>query len=96
MGGLEAGQVRTEEHEYEPWERRVDALVRLLSHQDRRLLRVDELRRNIEGLGSEAYDRMSYYERWMYAITENLIQRGVIQIDELGRALAAQEDDGHA
>ena len=59
----------------------------LLSHKDRRLITVDELRRNIESLGAEAYDSMTYYERWIYAITQTLIQRGVITVDELGRKI---------
>jgi hypothetical protein len=91
MGGLPAGRVERDEHDYAAWEQRVDALMMLLSHRDRQLLRVDELRRNIEGLGADAYDRMGYYERWMHAIVQTLIQRGVITIDELGRKLAEQE-----
>jgi len=61
----------------------------LLSRKDRQLLTVDELRRNIEGLGPEAYDDMTYYERWIYAITLTLIQRGLITVDELGRKIEA-------
>jgi hypothetical protein len=88
MGGLPAGPVERTEHDYAFWEKRVDALMVLLSHKDRRLLTVDELRRNIEGLGAQAYDNMTYYERWMYSIAQTLIQRGVISIDELGRKMA--------
>jgi hypothetical protein len=91
MGGLEAGRCERDEHEYERWEKRVDALMMLLSGRDRDLMKVDELRRNIESLGAEAYERMGYYERWMHAIAQTLIQRGVITIDELGRKLAEQE-----
>jgi len=95
MGGLPAGPVERDEHAYDEWEQRVDALMMLLSDQERRLLRVDELRRNIESLGAEAYDRMGYYERWMHAIAQTLIQRGVISIDELGRTMAGEGgDDG--
>ena len=89
MGGLAAGAVEPAEHDYALWEKRVDALMMLLSHKDRRLLSVDELRRNIESLGAEAYDSMTYYERWIYAITQTLIQRGVITVDELGRKIEA-------
>jgi predicted transcriptional regulator len=96
MGGLPAGPVERDEHAYEAWEQRVDALMMLLSDQDRRLLRVDELRRNIESLGAEAYDRMGYYERWMHAIVQTLIQRGVITIDELGRTMARGSGDDAA
>ena len=89
MGGLPAGAVEATEHDYALWEKRVDALMVLLSHKDRRLLTVDELRRNIESLGPEAYDKMTYYERWIYAITQTLLQRGVITVDELGRKIEA-------
>jgi hypothetical protein len=89
MGGLPAGTVEPAEHDYALWEKRVDALMVLLSHKDRRLITVDELRRNIESLGPEAYDKMSYYERWIYAITQALLQRGVITVDELGRKIEA-------
>ncbi|HEV2677983.1 MAG TPA: hypothetical protein VGV37_25855 [Aliidongia sp.] len=85
MGGLEAGPVEATEHDYAPWEKRVDALMMLLSA--RGLLKVDELRRNVEALGAEAYDTMSYYERWISSITATLIQRGVINSDELGRRM---------
>jgi len=87
MGGLPADMVKPDEHDYAPWEKRVDALMMLLSHKERRLLTVDELRRNIESLGAQAYERMTYYERWMHAVTQTLIQRGVISIDELGRRM---------
>jgi len=89
MGGLPAGPVERTEHDYALWEKRVDALMVLLSRRERPLLTVDELRRNIESLGPEAYDKMSYYERWIHAITQTLLQRGVISVDELGRRIEA-------
>ena len=85
MGGLPAGPVEQTEHDYALWEKRVDALLVLLTRKG--LMTVDELRRNIESLGAEAYDTMSYYERWVYSISQTLIQRGVITIDELGRGM---------
>ena len=92
MGGLPAGAIDRTEHDYALWEKRVDALMMLLSSKDRRLLSVDELRRNIESLGADAYDKMTYYERWIYAITQTLIQRGVITVDELGRKIKVVQD----
>jgi len=86
MGGLPAGTVQPGEHDYALWEKRVDALLVLLTKKG--LMTVDELRRNIEGLGLDAYDKMSYYERWIYSITQTLIQRGIISIDELGRKMS--------
>ena len=87
MGGEPGGRVDRTEHEHASWEKRVDALMMLLSAPQRQLLKVDELRRNIEALGPQAYDAMGYYERWMHAICQTLIQRGVITIDELGRKM---------
>ena len=91
MGGQPAGPVAQTEHDYALWEKRVDALLVLLSRKDRRLITVDELRRNIESLGADAYDAMTYYERWIHSISQTLIQRGVINIDELGRRMAEVE-----
>jgi hypothetical protein len=89
MGGLPAGKVEATEHAYEEWERRVDALMILLSgvKGGRKLMTVDELRKNIEALPPDAYDRMSYYERWVTSITQTMIQRGVITTEELGRKM---------
>jgi len=91
MGGSPAGAVEATEHDYAIWEKRVDALMVLLSRKDCQHMTVDELRRNIESLGAEAYDKLTYYERWMHAISQTLIQRGVIGIDELGRKIADVE-----
>jgi hypothetical protein len=91
MGGQPAGPLERTEHDYALWEKRVDALLVLLAGKDSRRMTVDELRRNIEGLGPEAYEKLSYYERWMHSITQTLIQRGVISVDELGRKMAEVE-----
>ena len=89
MGGLPAGKVNKTGHDYAEWERRVDALMVLLSgvKGGRKLMTVDELRRNIEAIGPEAYDRMGYYERWVTSITQTMLQRGVITTDELARKM---------
>jgi len=89
LGGLPAGPVNRAEHDYAPWEKRVDALLVLLAGKD--LVRVDELRRGIESLGADAYDRLGYYERWIASIADNLIRKGVISVDELGRKMAEIE-----
>lgn len=46
MGGLDAGPVERAEHDYAPWEKRVDAILRLLSDGKRRIPVTDELRRD--------------------------------------------------
>ena len=91
VGGEAAGPVERTEHDHALWEKRVDALLMLLTRKSPQLMSVDELRRNIESLGAEAYDTMSYYERWIRSISQTLIQRGVITIDELGRKMVEVE-----
>ena len=93
MGGLPAGKVEPSEHDYAEWERRVDALKEILSGIGgaRKLMTVDELRKNIEAIGPQAYDRMTYYERWVTSITQTMIQRGVITTEELGRKMVEVE-----
>jgi hypothetical protein len=87
VGGLPAGPVRPLEHDYAAWERKVDALMMLLIAPSRRLITVDELRRGIESLGAEAYDRLGYYERWIASITAALLEKGVLRADELGQRM---------
>ena len=86
MGGLPAGSVERTEHDYAEWERRVDAMVQLLRFKGR--ITVDELRKNIEGLPPQAYDAMTYYEKWIASLTQTLLQRGVITTEELARKMA--------
>ena len=94
IGGLPAGRIERAEHAHSLWEKRADALMVLLASRERRVITVDELRRGIEQLGAEAYDAMSYYERWVASITNTLLNKGVISADELGRRMAEVEARG--
>lgn len=87
MGGLPAGPVEQAEHDYAPWEKKVDAIMRLLTDKQRKIMTVDELRRGIEEMGPGIYDELTYYERWIGSVTNNLIEKGVLTVDELGRAM---------
>ena len=55
MGGLPAAAVEAAEHDYALWEKRIDAILTLLSNKG--LMTVDEMRKNIESLGPDAYDQ---------------------------------------
>ena len=94
IGGLPAGRIERAEHAHALWEKRVDALMVLLASPERRVITVDQLRRGIEQLGAEAYEAMSYYERWIASITNTLLAQGVISSDELGRRMAEVEKRG--
>jgi len=94
MGGLPAGKVERTEHDYDQWERRVDAMSVLLQGikpGTKRLITVDERRRAIEMLPPQAYDAMTYYERWVVALAETMIQRGIVTTEELARKLVEVE-----
>jgi hypothetical protein len=93
MGGLPADRVEPTEHDYAEWERRVDAMMMLLTGVSggKRRMTVDELRKNIESIGPAAYDQMSYYERWVTSLTQTMLQRGHITTDELAHKLAEVE-----
>ena len=92
MGGLPAGKVDRAEHDYADWERRVDAMAVLLGQKRR--LTVDERRRALETLTPQAYDALSYYERWVLALGQTLIQRGVITSAELAKKMLEVEKRG--
>lgn len=88
MGGLAAGPVQRTEHKFEPWENKTDAIVRLLSDSKRGpVMRIDELRRGIEEMGPGIYDELTYYERWIASVTNNMLEKGVFTVDELGRKI---------
>lgn len=85
LGGLPAGPVDRSEHDHAEWERRVDAMGVLLGAK--KLLTVDQRRRNIEALPPQAYARLGYYERWVIALGQSLIQRGLVTSAELARKM---------
>jgi Nitrile hydratase beta subunit len=92
MGGQPAGKVKRTEHDYADWERRVDAMVQLLRFDGK--MTVDELRKNIEALPPQAYDAMSYYEKWVTSLAQTLLQRGVVTTDELAKKMVEVEKRG--
>ena len=87
IGGLPLGEIDRGDHDYAMWEKRVDAMLVLLSKKG--IITVDELRWGIETLGADAYEKLTYYERWISSVAKALLARGVITTDELGRHMAA-------
>jgi hypothetical protein len=74
------------EHDLADWELLTDALVHVLAGKG--LMNVDELRRGIESMPPEEYERASYYERWLYSIETILGEKGVLEPGELEARLA--------
>ncbi|RMH53588.1 MAG: nitrile hydratase subunit beta [Alphaproteobacteria bacterium] len=86
MGGDPAGPVIPAEHDFALWEKRVDALFMLTTAKG--LFTVDALRRVLEDMGPEAFETMTYYERWITAVNRNLIEAGVYSTAELAAKIA--------
>lgn len=82
MGGLDAGPLDPAQHDFALWEKRVDALMVLASAKG--YFTVDGLRRVLEDMGPEAFETMSYYERWIASVNQNLLEAGAYTIAELG------------
>jgi hypothetical protein len=89
LGGQPAGPVRPSEHEIEPWEKRIEAILRCMQLRDPPIVTVDELRRGIEDLPPELYDSLTYYERWIASLTNILVEKGVLVRDEVERRMVA-------
>ncbi len=85
LGGLPAGEVDRSERELAAWEKRADALVCLL--EARGLFNLDQIRRAREGLGPGLYENLRYYEKWIAATAQLLLEAGVIDVSELGRKM---------
>jgi hypothetical protein len=94
MGGLTAGPIDRADHPHAPWEKKVDALLRLLVAK--KVLTLDELRRGIEEIGPDAYDRLAYFERWITSISNVLLEKGVVRVEELGRRIDQERADAAA
>jgi nitrile hydratase len=98
MGGVEpfASQpIDRAEHPLSEFDKRVDALVNLLSHPSRALMRVDEIRIAIESMPPAEYDSTLYYEKWIHAVAEIMVAKDVIGEEELVLKLAElKEEDG--
>lgn len=74
------------EHALEDWEVLIDALAGALAR--RGLVNVDELRRGIESMPVEEYERASYYERWLFSLETILTEKGILAAGELDRGAA--------
>lgn len=91
MGGMHGfGPVRHEKNEpafHEVWEGRVYAIDRSLSAFGK--WNIDAWRHHIETLPPADYLRFSYYEKWLAAIEQRVVQYGFVSREELESGTAA-------
>ena len=85
MGGQPAGPICQDQHDFALWEKRVDALLVLCGGKG--LFTVDGLRRALEDMGEDAFEKHTYYERWIAAVNQNLVEAGVYSLAELGERM---------
>jgi hypothetical protein len=84
LGGQPAGPVARTEHEAEPWQNLVTAMMYLLRDQCH-LVRTDEMRRAIEDMKPEEYRRLGYFEKWAVGFSTLVVEKGLMTRDEIAR-----------
>ena len=87
LGGLAGAAIDRAPHDPTQWERRVDAMEKLLFIKGV-LQDAAELRRGIEALGPDAYASLTYYERWVASLALLVTEKGIVDGDELERRVA--------
>ena len=81
VGGLPAGPVEPHAHDLTFWEKQIDGVRAVVGAKG--IYRTDENRRWVESLGEDAYEKLTYYERWTAALMRGLIEKGVLTQDEI-------------
>jgi len=88
VGGLEFGPIDREEHDLALWEKRTDAMLRLLVSPGKRAFTVDGMRRVIEDYGQQQYDRTTYYEKWIRAVRNLIVEQEIVSREEIEARMA--------
>ena len=86
MGGQAADKIDLTQHNFALWEKRVDALLVLTSGKG--YFTVDGLRRVLEDMGEEAFETMTYYERWIQSVNQNMLEAGAYSLEEISNKIA--------
>jgi hypothetical protein len=88
VGGLAFGAIDREEHDLALWEKRTDAMLRLLVTPGKRAFTVDGMRRVIEDYGQQEYDRTTYYEKWIRAVRNLVVEQEIVTRAEIEARMA--------
>lgn len=73
--------IEKDEHTWLDWERQTAVLPNLLKSKG--IMVTDELRRGIESLPPEEYERLTYFERWSASLELLLTEKGYLTTDEI-------------
>jgi hypothetical protein len=89
VGGDTAGDIPMVELPWLHWEKQVEAIRGLLGDGTRRIVSLDEVRRGFESFGITKYNELSFYRRRLEAMTDILVEKGVMSREELDAAVTA-------
>jgi hypothetical protein len=90
VGGMPAGPIDPSDHQLEDWEVLADAINQALGAKG--IKRTDEMRRAREEMDSKEYESMTYYERWIASIESILIEKNLVEREEVDRKVAEMEE----
>ena len=88
IGGLEFGRIDRSEHDPALWEKRTDAMLILLTGPKRAAFKIDALRRVIESYSQQDYDRIEYYEKWIRAVRNLIVEQEIVSAKEIETRMA--------
>jgi hypothetical protein len=88
VGGLEFGPIDRSEHDLALWEKRTDAMLILLVGAKKRAFAIDAMRRVIEDYGQQEYDRTTYYEKWIRAVRNLIVEQEIVSREEIETRMA--------
>ena len=86
VGGLSDGPIERDDHDLTFWEKQIDGLRSVIGAKG--IVSTHENRRTVESLGHDAYERLSYYERWTAALSRQMVDHGILTQEEIDRRVA--------
>jgi hypothetical protein len=82
IGGKECeDKIAITERPLYPWEKRCHALLDVLDYH--KIINTEEKRRGTENIGPDLAGKLSYYEKWIIAASNCLLQKGILHPDEI-------------
>ena len=86
IGGTDCNdKINITERALYPWEKRCHALLDVLDYH--KIVNTEEKRRATENIGPDLAGKLTYYEKWIIAASNCLLQKGVLTPDEIGRKM---------
>ena len=84
IAGRKAGAIDRQVHQPNNIERQIDAMMMLLLRPGGATAwKTDELRRAIEELAPDFYEGSAYYERWVSAMRDLMLEKGLVTRAEI-------------